>query len=69
MYIILYVHGVNMVTVCTHIHSVQKPSASQPLPLAMEKAGDMRARPASPSANPSQQQTLSKLKTYGTDSH
>ncbi len=45
---------------CVDTHSVQKPSASQPLPLVMERAGDKRARSASPSTNPSQRQTRSK---------
>jgi hypothetical protein len=49
-----------MLTLQTHLHSVQKPSASQPLPLVIEKAGGKRACSASPSANPSQRQTRSK---------
>jgi hypothetical protein len=60
MCIIVHVCGVGLLTGWTHLHSVQKTSASQPLLLVMEKAGGKRARPASPSANPSQRQTLSK---------
>jgi hypothetical protein len=56
MCIILYVLGVSMLTLYTYIHSVQKPAASQPLPLAMEQPGDKRARSAWPTANPSQWQ-------------
>ncbi len=37
-------------TICTHLHSQQKASASQQLPLEMEKAGGKRARSASPSS-------------------
>ncbi len=48
--IILHVRGVSCLTIWTHLHSQQKPSASQPFPLEMEKAGGKRARSASPSA-------------------
>jgi hypothetical protein len=49
MCIMLLVRGVSLLTGWTHLHSLQKPSASQPLPLKMEKAGYKRARSASPS--------------------
>ena len=62
MFIILHVRGVCLLTGWTHLHSVQKPSASKPLPLVMEKAGGKQARSASPSANPSTLQTRSTQK-------
>jgi hypothetical protein len=46
MCIILLVHGVSLLTGWTHLHSVQKPSASQPLPLVMKQAGGKQARSA-----------------------
>ncbi len=69
MCIILYVLGVSLLTLWTHIHSVQKPSASRPLPLTMEQPGDKRASSASPIANPSQQQTWSGGKAQSKESH
>jgi hypothetical protein len=36
--IMLHTHVVSCLTICTHLHSPQKASASQPLPLEMEKA-------------------------------
>ena len=42
--IMLHVRGVSCLTGWTHLHSEQKPSASQPLPLEMEKAGHWRWR-------------------------
>ena len=65
MCIILHVRGVSLLTGWTHLHSVQKPSASQPLPLEMEKTGGKRARSASPSAYPSTRQTRSTQKISG----
>ncbi len=62
MCIILHVRGVSLLTGWTHLHSVQKPSASQPLPLVMEKAEGKQARSASPSANLSTRQTRSTQK-------
>jgi hypothetical protein len=67
--IILHVHGVSCLTGWTHLHSVQKHSASQPLPLEMEKTGGKRACSASPSAYPSTQQTRSTQKLEGKKSH
>jgi hypothetical protein len=60
--IMLHVRGVSCLTCWTHLHSVQKPSASQPLPLEMEKAGGKRARSASPSTTSSTRQTRSTQK-------
>jgi hypothetical protein len=69
MCIISHVRGVCLLIGWTHLHSVQKPTASQPLPLVVEKAGGMQARSASPSANPSTWQTRSTQKIYGKNSH
>jgi hypothetical protein len=60
--IMLHVRCVNCLTGWTHLHSVQKPSASQTLPLEMEKTGGKRACSASPTAYPSTQQTRSTQK-------
>ena len=61
--IMLHVRGVSCLTIWTHLHSQQKPSASQPLPLEMEKAGGKPARSASPSATTSTRQTRSTQKS------
>ncbi len=60
--IMLHVRGVSCLTGWTHLPSEQKPSASQPLPLEMEKAGGKRARSASPSTTSSTRQTRSTQK-------
>jgi hypothetical protein len=63
--IMLHTLVVSCLTVCTHLHSQQKASASQPLPLEMEKAGGKRARSTSPS---SARETRSKHRRSGTKS-
>ena len=64
--IMLHVRGVSCLTGWTHVHSEQKPSVSQPLPLEMVKAGSKQARSASPSTTSSTRQTRSTQKRYGT---
>jgi hypothetical protein len=44
----LHTRVVSCLTICTHLHSQQKASASQQLPLEMEKAGGKRAWSVSP---------------------
>jgi hypothetical protein len=48
--LLVHVVGASMLTLCAHLHSVQKPSASQPPPLEFEHAGGTgkRNRSASP---------------------
>jgi hypothetical protein len=46
--IMLHSRVVRCLTVCTHLHSQQRPSASQPLPLETVKAGGKLARSVSP---------------------
>ncbi len=48
--IMLHVRVASCLTMCINLHSPQKASASQPLPLEMEKAGGKRDRSASPSS-------------------
>jgi hypothetical protein len=62
MCLILHVCGMSWLTGWIHLHFVQKASASQQLPLVMEKAGGKRASSFSPSANPSTRQTRSTQK-------
>ncbi len=46
--LLVHVLGESMLTLCAHLHSVQKPSVSQPPPLEYEHAGGKRTRSASP---------------------
>jgi hypothetical protein len=48
--ILLHTRVVRCLTICTHLHSQQKASVSQPLPLELDKAGGKRARSVSPSS-------------------
>jgi hypothetical protein len=52
---IIFVHvlGVSMLSLCVHLHSVQKPSLSQPNPLKCEHAGGKKSRSPSPAVDTS----------------
>jgi hypothetical protein len=46
--LLVLVLGESLLTLCAHLHSVQRPSASQPSPLEFEHAGGKRDRSESP---------------------
>ncbi len=53
--VFVHAHVARLLSLCVHIHSVQKPSVSQPLPLVLEAAGSKRTSSASPSMDPAPQ--------------
>jgi hypothetical protein len=50
--VFVHAHVARLLSLCVDIHSVQKSSASQRLPLVLEAAGGKRARSATPSMDP-----------------
>jgi hypothetical protein len=46
--LLVHVIGESMLSLCAHLHSVQRPSVSQPPPLEYEHAGGKRTQSASP---------------------